>query len=210
MIRKRLFARHKTIAVSYCLAVALTACHSGGVAAAPGFDAASLIVGLNDIQRIADRSELTPMPVQDAPTPHYESPYTPDQCHPVFGQEDAFGHNWSQFRAVTYTAAGGGEIKTMSTVTQAVGIYPDDDTARTEFDRLISSAQACAALQEKLYNFRVKKQGPSSVSLAFPGNTQSVTYQVAGPVLIDVVVQGIPRSDQIAETVVQMISGRVQ
>lgn len=209
MIRKRLFTRLQTLAVTCCLAAALTACHSGSVVAAPGFDADSLIVGLDDVQRIADRDDLTSLPVQDAPTSHYESPYTPDQCHPVFGQEDAFGHNWSQFRAVTYTAAGG-EIKTMSTVTQAVGIYSDDGMARAEFDRLVSASEACAALQEKLYNFRVNKQGPSTVALVFPGNSQSVIYHVASSVLMDVVVQGLPRSDQIAETVTQMIAGRVK
>lgn len=208
MIRKRLFARLELLAATCCLAV-LTACHSGSVAAVPGFDADSLIVGLDDVQRIADRDDLTSLPVQDAPTSHYESPYTPDQCHPVFGQEDAFGHSWLQFRAVTYTAAGG-EIKTMSTVTQAVGIYSDDGMARAEFDRLTSSSEACAALQAKLYSFRVNKQGPSTVALVFPGNSQSVIYHLASSVLIDVVVQGLPRSDQIAETVTQMIAGRVK
>lgn len=205
MIRKGF----KSPAITCCLFVALSACHSGGVGAAPGIDAGSLLVGLGDVQHVADRDDLTSLPVRDAPASHHESSYTPEQCRPVFGQEDAFGHNWSQFRAVTYTAAGG-EISTISTVAQGIGIYTDDGAARSEFNRLVASFEACAALEAKLYDFSLNKQDPSTVALVFPGNSQSVMYRVASSVLIDVVVQGIPRSDQIAETVAQMISERVK
>lgn len=209
MVRKDFFTRFRILAGACCLAVALTACHSGGVGAAPGIDADALIVGLDDVQRITDRGDLTALPVTDAPTSFPENSRTPEQCRPVFGQEDAFGHKWSQFRAVTYTAAGG-EISTLSTVAQGIGIYPDDGAARAEFDRLVSSFEACAALQAKLYDFSLNKQDTSTVALVFPGNSQSVVYRIASSVLIDVVVQGIPRSDQIAETVTQMISERVR
>ena len=205
MIRKGF----KRPAITCCLFVALSACHSGGVGAAPGLDASSLLVGLGDVQHVADRGDLTSLPVRDAPLSDHESSYTPDQCRPVFGQENAFGHNWSQFRAVTYTAAGG-EISTISTVAQGIGIYTDEGAARAEFDRLAASFEACAALRAKLYEFSLNKQDPTTVALVFPGNSQSVMYRVASSVLIDVVVQGIPRSDQIAETVAQMISERVK
>ncbi|WP_409427845.1 sensor domain-containing protein [Mycobacterium sp. SMC-11] len=209
MIRKGLFTRLKRPATTCCLVVALSACHSGGVGATPGIDAASLIVGLDEVQRVTDRDDLAALPVMDAPPSFHENLRTPDQCHPVFGLEEAFGHNWSQFRAVTYTAAGG-EISTISTVAQGIGVYPDDGTARAEFDRLVASFEACSALQAKLYDFRIEKQDQSTVALAFPGNSQSVMYRVAESVLIDVVVQGLPRSDQIADTVTQLISERVK
>lgn len=209
MVHKDLVARFRMLAGMCCLAVALTACHSGGVSAAPRIQADALIVGLDDVQRITDRKDLAALPVTDAPPSYHENSRTPDQCRPVFGLEDAFGHNWSQFRAVTYTAVGG-EISTISTVAQGIGIYADDGTARAEFDRLVSSFEACAALQARLYDFRINKQGPSTVVLVFPGNSQSVMYRVASSVLMDVVVQGIPRSDQIAEAVTQMISERVK
>lgn len=209
MIRKRLFPRFKMPAITYGIVVALSACHSGGVGAVPGVDAGSLIVGIGEVKRIADRNDLTSLPVRDAPASHHESSHTPEQCRPVFGQEDAFGHNWTQFRAMTYTAVGK-EINVISAVTQAVGIYPDDGAAKAEFDRIVSFSEACATLKAKLYDFRMNRQDPSTVALVFPGNSQSVIYRVASSVLIDVVVQGIPRSDQIAEAVTQLISDRVK
>lgn len=209
MVHTDLFTRLRILAGVCCLAVTLTACHSGGVGAAPGVDAGSLIVGLNDVQRITDRYDLTALPVTEAPSSYHDNLHTPDQCRPVFGLEEAFRHNWSQFRAVTYTAVGG-EISAISTVAQGVGIYPDDRTARGEFDRLASSFEACSALQAKLYDFSLNKRDPSTVALVFPGNSQTVTYRVTASVLIDVVVQGLPGSERIAETVAQMISERVK
>ena len=209
MVRKDLFIRFRVLTGTCCLALVLTACHSGGLGAAPGVDVGALIVGLDEVQRITDRDDLAAGPVSDAPPSFGGNLRTPDRCRPVFGEEDAFGHNWSQFRAVTY-AATGGEIKAISAVAQGIGIYPDDGTARTEFDRLVSSFEACAALQAKLYNFRINRQDPSTVALVFPGNSQTVMYRLAAPALIDVVVQGIPRSDQVAEVVTHMISDRVK
>jgi hypothetical protein len=81
--------------------------------------------------------------------------------------------------------------------------------ARSEFERLISSVDACAALHARLYGFTLNRLDPSTVSLVFPENSQSVVYRLASSTLIDVVVQGIPRSDQIAETVTHMISERL-
>lgn len=209
MVHKDLFTHFRTLAGMCCLALVLTTCHAGAVFAAPGIDADALIVGLDDVQRITDRGDLTARPVVDAPPSFHENLRTPEQCRPVFGLEDAFGHNWSQFRAVTYTTVGG-EISTISTVAQGIGIYPDDGAARAEFNRLVSSFEACVALQARLYDFRIDKRDPSAVALAFPGNSQSVMYRVASSVLINVVIQGLPRSDQIAETVTQMISDRVK
>lgn len=208
MVHNDLFTRLRILAGVCCLAVTLTACQSGGVGATPGIDAASLIVGLDEVQRVTDRDDLAALPVMDAPPSFHENLRTPDQCRPVFGLEEAFVHNWSQFRGVTYTAVGG-EISTVSTVAQAIGVYPDDGTARAEFDRLASSFEDCAALQTKLYNFRINKLDPSTVALVFPGNSQTVTYRVTASVLIDVVVQGLPGSERIAETVSQVISERV-
>lgn len=209
MIRERLLPRLKMPIVICGLAAILTACYTGGVGAVPGIDADALIVGLDEVQRITDRDDLAARPVTDAPTSYPEDLRTPDQCRPVFGQEDAFGHNWSQFRSATFTAVGGG-ISTISTVAQGIGIYPDDGTTRAEFDRLVSSFEACSALHAKLYDFRMSKRDSSTVVLVFPGNSQSVIYRAASSVLIDVVVQGLPQSDQIAETVAQMISDRVK
>ncbi|MFL0181491.1 sensor domain-containing protein [Mycobacterium sp. SMC-15] len=208
MVRKGLLSRLKATVLTGCFVLVLTACQSGGVGATPGIDAASLIVGLDEVQRVTDRDDLAALPVMDAPRSFHENLRTPDQCRPVFGLEEAFGHNWSQFRSATYTAAGG-EISAISTVAQAIGVYPDDGTARAEFDRLASSFEDCAALQTKLYNFRINKLDPSTVALVFPGNSQTVTYRVTASVLIDVVVQGLPGSERIAETVSQMISERV-
>ena len=209
MVHQDLFTRFKVLSGGCCLAAALVTYQSGGVLAAPGINADALIVSLEDVQHVTDRDDLTALPVMDAPPSYHENSRTPDQCRPVFGLADAFGHNWSQFRGVTYTAAGG-EIHTISTVAQGIGIYPDDGTARSEFDRLVSSFEACAALHTKPYDFRLNKQDPSTVFLVFPGDSQSVVCRLASSVLIDVVVQGIPRSDQVAETVTRMITEQVK
>ncbi|MGV0627683.1 sensor domain-containing protein [Mycolicibacter minnesotensis] len=208
MVRKDLFIRLKALAAVVCLSVTLTACRSAAVFAAPDIDADALIVGLEDVQRVTDRDDLTAGPVIGAPQAYPENSRVPDPCRPVFGLEEAFGNNWSQFRGVTY-ATSGGAIRTISTVAQNIGVYPDAGMARDEFDRLVTSFEACAKLREKLFDFSVNKQDPSTVALAFSGNATSVILRVTSSVLIDVVIQGIPRSDQVAEAVTQMISERV-
>lgn len=208
VVHQNCFTWFRTFAVACCLAAGLVGCQSGGVNAVPGIDPDAVIVGLDDVRRITDRDDLTAQPVMDAPPSFQEHSRSPDQCRPVFGLEDAFGNNWSQFRAVTYTAVGG-EISTIATVAQGIGIYPSEGMARSEFERLISSVDACAALHARLYGFTLNRLDPSTVSLVFPENSQSVVYRLASSTLIDVVVQGIPRSDQIAETVTHMISERL-
>lgn len=75
-----------------CVAAVFIAYCSGSVGAVPGIDAGSLIATLDEVRRIADRDDLAALPLREVPVSHHESRYTPEQCHAVFGQEDAFGH----------------------------------------------------------------------------------------------------------------------
>ncbi|HWS91401.1 MAG TPA: sensor domain-containing protein [Mycobacterium sp.] len=166
----------------------------------------SLIVSLDDVRRIADRSDLSSDPNFDVRQPRgmhqYDSEY-PSQCQVEFDQDVAFGNDWKQFRSVEYSGAGN------NAVTQAVAIYSDPAAARAAFDRVSSALTACSGLQVPNLAFTVRQQDPSTVARC--GDNQcSELYRVKSSVLISVAVAHFPRTaEQIANSVLQTISDRI-
>lgn len=220
--RRIVTATGKSAVIACSAAFAVLACaHPGGNSSAEfssGLTAESLIVSLDDVRRIADNGDLASPPESDVHKPsHQESrPDVPPPCQAVFGGEATFAGGWRQFRSVQYsgltrpTISGGGKL--YSAVTQAVGIYPDDGSARTAFDRLVPVLKACSALHNKYYDFTVNEEDPFTLALDYSDqylhDIMSNIVRLESSVLIYVAVGGFPKSDRIARTVVQTITDR--
>lgn len=216
-------AAGKWAAMCFCVAFAALACAPHGVDSSPrptsGFSADSLIVSVDDVRRIADNGSLTSQPELDVyqPTSQQAEPDVPSACEAVNGGEQTFTGGWRQFRSVQYsgstppTVSGGGNL--YSAVSQAVGIYPDEAAARAAFDRLISTLKACSALHDKYYDFAVKNEDSSTVTLDYSNeylhNIMCNMVSVKSSVLAYVGVGGIPQSERIAQTVLQAITDRI-
>jgi hypothetical protein len=180
--------------------------------AAPSNDADSLIVSLDDVRRIADLKDLTSYPYGDRHQPANQDADSPAPCRSAYDQQVTFGTDWNQFRTVTYNALVGtspGGPKKMYVVTQAVGIYPDTGAAQDAFDRLVPNLEACSALHVKYYDFTVSRPNPSTVTLDYAKQQPKIIYRVKSSTLIDIVVQGFPQSEQIADSVLQTIADRI-
>lgn len=123
-----------------------------------------------------------------------------------------FDGKWTQFRSVTYngdvySGAGQVQVRGAANVIQAVGIYPDPETARSIFVQLLPSLTACAALHDKNYEFTVGQTDPDTVTLNF--KLWKLIYRVKSSVLINVGALGLPHSEQTAQTILQTITDRV-
>jgi hypothetical protein len=184
-----------------------------------GFSADSLIVSLDDVRLFADNDSLTSRPESDVhqPTRRQAGPDVPSACKAVFGGEETFAGGWRQFRSVQYsgstrpTVSGGGNL--YSAVSQAVGIYPDEEAARAAFDHVASTLTACSALHDKYYDFSVKNEDSTTVVLDYSNqylhDIMSNMIRVKSCVLAYVEVGGFPQSERIAQTVLQTITDRV-
>lgn len=106
-----------------------------------------------------------------------------------------------------YSGAGQVQVRGVADVVQAVGIYPDPETARAIFDQLLPSLTACAALHDKNYEFTVGQPDPDTVTMN--SKLWKLIYRVKSSVLINVGALGLPQSEQTAQTIVQAITDRV-
>ncbi|WP_081967990.1 sensor domain-containing protein [Mycobacterium kyorinense] len=197
-------------AVTICCLAALSGCtHSSPLKAtaaptAPSLSADSLIVSLDDVRRIANYDDLNSLDLLDVRRPyndHANDPRFPGRCQVVFDQDVAFGSNYKQFRSVQYSGASN------RAVTQAVGIYPDEAAARAAFDRVTAELTACSELHLADLPFTVRKLDPSTVARC--AEQCPHIYRVKSSVLIDVDVVHFSDSQQIANSVLQMISDRI-
>lgn len=202
----------RKLATAWCLAATLAGCTHPNAGTASDPDVDSLMVSVDDVRSIADLPALAPFPAGDLRRPASQDADTAGPCRPAYDQEAAFGTDWTQFRSVTYNAlvgAAAGSAKKMYIVTQAVGSYADDGAARAAFERLVPALTACAELRLKYYDFTVRRQDSTTVALDYPNRQSNVIYRVKSDTLIDIVVQGFPQSEHIAETVLQTIADRI-
>lgn len=168
----------------------------------PGINADGLVVGVEDVQRIANFDDLTSDPRLDVRAPGTLDADSPVPCRVVFDQQAAFGKGWEQFRSVWYSGASN------KGVTQAVGVYPSETAARNAFDRITSALADCSALHASGFDFTTKKPDPSTVSVCF--EQCRVMFRWKSSVLIDVSIQHFPHDGaQITSKIVQTISDRI-
>lgn len=199
----------RAIIVVAALVVVLSACaaHDDAVKAsaqpAPALSVDSLIVSVEDVQRITNFDDLTSDPQFDVRQPGKLDADSPPPCPVVFDQQATFGGGWTQFRSVQYSGAAN------KGVTQAVGIYPDDQSARAAFDRLATSLTQCSSRHAEGIDYTIKKSDPATLEVCF-AEVCKVAFGVKSSVLIDVSVQQFPTTaEQIAHTVLQTIAGRI-
>src|ERR1700722_19567629 len=112
---------------------------------ASGVDA--LIVGVEDVRKIANADDLTPHPHADLRKPPPADATAPGPCRAVGHSDLTFGSNWNEFRSAGYNGVTDdiqpGGVALVNSVTQAVARYPDTSTARGAFNQLELSLSAC-------------------------------------------------------------------
>jgi hypothetical protein len=212
------------ITAAVCVSViALAACgHSrtdtnkAGPHTEQKIDAHSLIIGIDDVRRVAGENNLAPAPgpsPAEVHEPRHHDSKLPLPCQAVFDQEVAFDGNWKQFDSTTDSAAvykGGGDtkIRLIANVTQAVAVYPDDAAAKNTFDQLKTKLTACPALGVKNYGYTIDDSDPSVLMLST--NVWTVVYRLKSAALINVAALGLNQPEPTARTLAQSISDRIQ
>jgi hypothetical protein len=197
-----------------CAVVVLSACagpgsgHSGTAPPATDLSADSLMVSVEEMRRITGDNDLNSLPAFDLHQPRRDDDLdTPIPCRVVYDQKATFGNGWTQFRSVDYRDPGEGNDM-IRDVGQAVAIYPDENAARTVFDRLASELTACSALHVKNYRFTVDKQDPLTVVLDYSRILQKIIrVKASALIFVDV---NFPQSEPIARTILQVITDRIE
>lgn len=210
-------AAAKSAFAACCAVVAISACSHDSTAAehgspppATGIDA--LIVGVEDVRRIANYDELTAHGHASLRNPPQGDLNAPGPCRAAGTSDLTFAGGWTEFRSAGYSGVtddidpGGRAL--VDSVSQAVAIYPDSPGARNALDQLLSSLQACVALHDPHYDFTVDKSDGSTVRITDQG--WSHFYRAKNSVLISVGVVGIEPAERIASDVLQAVTDRVK
>lgn len=195
-----------------CLVLVATAC---GARDRPGeptaeLSADSLLLPAADIRQIAGFDGLNEDPA--APTDQRQpDPSAPGPCKVALDQQVIFGSEITDFRTVSFgaqTNTAPGQIRGMAIVSQAVGVFPSDEAARTAFDKLEPMARECSALKAKHYEYDVATPNPTTLTLT--SNAADIVYRVQSSALLSVVVVGLPDSDRIANSVAESMIQRMR
>lgn len=200
-----------------CSALTVFACHHGAgkteVRQTPKPNADSLIVSVEEVRQIAGLPNLKPDPHGDERQPYHASPGAPGPCQPVSDEQAAFGDAWTQFRGVGYSVLASptpGGAKKLSTVNQAVSIYPNTEAARNAFDKLVPQLDACSALHAKYYDFTLTRPDASTVTLTYAGHFEAASiYKVQSEHLLLVSALAVPHPGQTARDVLEKITARI-
>lgn len=194
-------------------AVVVSACWHGGSktkSAQEGVDA--LIVSVEDVRHIASADDLAPHPHADLRKPPPADANAPGPCRAVGHNDLTFGSTWSEFRSAGYHGVTDditpGGISLVNGVTQAVAHYPNSGTANDAFHHLDVTLQACADLHDPNFNFTLARPDPSTLRIT--ADMWSHLYRQKSDVLVSVGVVGLEAADQIANSVLKMITDRIK
>ncbi|MGO9185393.1 MAG: sensor domain-containing protein [Mycobacterium sp.] len=204
-------------AVLLCCTVAvITSCSHSSIPAqsnsAPGSRADDMIVSIEDVRRIANTDDLSPHAEADLRKPPPADANAPGPCRPVGHNDLTFGNGWSEFRSAGYhgvtddTSPGANAI--VNGVTQAVARYPNPDAALSAFHQLETALQACNNLHDPNYEFILDKPDPSTLRIT--ADEWSHLYRTKSAVMVSVGVVGLQTADQIAGTVLRMVTDRIR
>lgn len=179
-------------------------------------DAHSLIIGIDEVRRVAGENNLAPAPgpsSAEVHEPRHHDSKLPMPCQAVFDQEVAFDGKWKQFDSTTdsadvYKGAGDTKIRLIANVTQAVAIYADDAAAQSTFDQLKTKLSTCPTLRVKNYDYTIDDSDPSVLMMST--NVWTVVYRLKSAALINVAALGLDQSGPAARTLAQSISDRIQ
>jgi hypothetical protein len=179
---------------------------------APASRVDDLIVSVEDVRRIANADSLQPRGEADFHKPPPADATAPGPCRPVGHNDLTFGSAWSEFRSAGYHGVtddiepGGNAM--INGVTQAVARYPNSDAALGAFQQLEPSLQACVGLHDPNYTFALDKPDPSTLRIS--ADEWSHLYRAKSGVMVSVGVVGLVAADQIANTVLQMVTDRIK
>lgn len=177
----------------------------------PSIDVDALMVGVEEVRRIANFDGLRPQTHADLHQPSQGNVNAPGLCRAVGNSDLTFGSGWTQFRGVAHSGATDslvpGGATPFTEVSQAVAVYPDAGTARAALARLTSSLTECASWHDEIYDFAVHRPDDSTLQLRSAG--WSHVYRVKSSVLMSIGVSGLEPTEQIATTVLDTITGRV-
>jgi hypothetical protein len=199
-----------------CAVVAMTACSHQNTSAPPTTAAArgadALIVGVEEVRRIANYEELTTHEHADLHQPPSGDANAPGPCRAAGTSDLTFAAGWTEFRSAGYSGVTddidpGGRTK-QDSVSQAVAIYPDAHAARTALDQLGAQLDACVALHDPNYDFKLDKPDPSTLRITDAG--WSHQYRAKNSVLMSVGVLGIEPAERIAATILDSMTDRIK
>lgn len=198
------------------VAVLVCSCSRGKTQAqsttAPQTGVDALIVSVEDVRKIANAEDLHSHPHADRRTPVPGDANAPGPCRAVGHSDVTFGSGWTEFRSAGYNGVTDdiepGGVSLVNSVTQAVARYPDSSAARGAFHQLELTLQACADLKDPTYTFKLDKADPTTLRIS--AQDWSHLYREKSGVLISVGVEGLQSAEQIATTVIQIISDRVK
>ncbi len=213
--RWRRYQAIRSAALFSCAVVLMSGCsHSGAPAqssSAPGSKIDDMIVSIDDVRRIAKADDLSPHAEADLHKPPAADASAPGPCRPVGHNELTFGNGWSEFRSAGYhgvtddTSPGGNAM--VNGVSQAVARYPSTDTALNAFHQLETAVRACNALHDPNYLFTLDKPDPSTLRIS--ADEWSHLYRVKSAVMVSVGAVGLQAADQVAATVLRMVTDRI-
>ena len=198
-----------------CAMAAITGCSHSNTSATPtatatGADA--LIVSIEEVRRIANYEELTAHAHADLRHPPAGDVNAPGPCRAAGTSDLTFAGGWTEFRSAGYSGVTDdidpGGLALVDSVNQAVAIYPDTHGARSALDQLEASLNACVALHDPKYDFKLDKPDPSSLRIT--DNGWSHQYRVKKSVLMSVGVLGIEPAERIATTILDNITDRIK
>ncbi|SOX52625.1 sensor domain-containing protein [Mycobacterium ahvazicum] len=170
-----------------------------------------MIVSIDEVRQIAKTDDLRPRAKVDTHKPAPSDASAPAPCRAVGHNELTFGSNWTEFRSAGYHGVtddiqpGGNAM--VNGVTQAAARYATPDAAQNALRQLESSLRACVALHDPNYAFAFDKPDPSTLRLS--ADQWSHLYRTESAVLVSVGVVGLEASDQIANSVLKIITDRI-
>ncbi|GBG36756.1 sensor domain-containing protein [Mycobacterium montefiorense] len=170
-----------------------------------------MIVGLDTVRRIAKADDLIPRDEDTSHRPVPSEANAPGPCRAVGHNDLTFGSNWTEFRSAGYHGVTD-DVKPLGRdmingVTQAAARYANPDAAQGAFRQLESSLQACTDLHDPNYDFALDRPAPSTLRIG--AHKWSHLYRLKSAVIVSVGVVGLESADEIANSVMQIITDRI-
>lgn len=200
-------------AIACCAVILLSACsHSSTPATShPAVTHVDdMIVGLDEVRRIAKADDLARAEA-DLNKPAPSDANAPGPCRVVGHNDLTFGSAWTEFRAAGYHGVTD-DIQPLGRamingVTQAAARYANPEAAQGAFHQLESSLHACVDLHDPNFSFNL--DSPDPLTLRIGAHQWSHLYRTKSAYVVSVGVVGLESADQIANSVLQMITDRI-
>ncbi|OCB30879.1 hypothetical protein A5675_03215 [Mycobacterium malmoense] len=211
---RRLSAACAAWAAIACVAAACSHPPTGATAAKSAHAyAESLVISLDEARRIANFEGLQPYSYADRDDPPRETVGNPPgPCRAVGATDLTFAGGWKEYRSVGYSGSTDdlrpGGIAPINEVTNAVVVYPDAAAARGALNQLHSTLDQCVSLHHSAYDFALNKPDTETLKLDSEGWVH--LYTVRSSVLVSVGVLGIEPTQQVANNLLQTVTGRIK